>query len=143
MPPALLCFPATLEQAQVGAISATELAATFYAEIKGIRPASDHPFMEQIELALGEACTNCARHRSGSEVGEIRVDMRLQGDSLLINIADRNDPFNPDSVPLPEFAVAENGYGLFLIRNCVDELSYQRLDGWNILTLIKQIPTND
>ncbi len=120
---------------------AIKRAGEFFAEVNGCRPPPSHPFIEELELALGEACSNCARHHNRHSPGEIRIEMSCKNNQLLIDIADRNEAFDPDTVPLPNFAAApDHGYGLFLIRHHTDAMSYQRLGGWNILSLTKNIP---
>ena len=65
---------------------------------------------------------------------------------MKITIADSGKPFNP-LVQKPkadrEASLEERqmgGLGLLFIRKCLDEVSYQRKNHQNILTLIKKHP---
>jgi sigma-B regulation protein RsbU (phosphoserine phosphatase) len=75
---------------------------------------------------------------------EIEVRMELAGGRLIVTIADDGVPFNPLSVMAPrtDLALEEReigGLGIHLVRNLVDEVSYQRRIDRNVLTLMSHL----
>ena len=95
-----------------------------------------------IDLCLHEAVSNIIRHGCRNEV-EHRVVVRFETVSAGISIQVEDDarPFNPLAVPLPPEAAAledarTSGYGLPLMRGLATELSYECVDGRNLLTLV-------
>ena len=68
--------------------------------------------------------------------------MRIDG--VTMTVADDGPEFDPLSVPPPDVtsAVAERrigGYGIYLVLQLMDAVSYQRLGTRNQLTMIKHI----
>jgi sigma-B regulation protein RsbU (phosphoserine phosphatase) len=75
---------------------------------------------------------------------EIEVRMELAGGRLIVTIADDGVPFNPLSVMAPRTDLAledreVGGLGIHLVRNLVDEVSYQRRIDRNVLTLMSHL----
>ena len=75
---------------------------------------------------------------------EIEICLELVGHRLVVTIADDGIPFNPltvkppdTSAPLSEREVG--GLGIHLVRNLVDEATYQRRVNRNVLTLVIQL----
>jgi serine/threonine-protein kinase RsbW len=100
--------------------------------------------VDTIEIILAEALNNVVEHAYEGEEGkgEIRLNMRKRGSSLMIEIRDRGRPMPNGRVPVgnhpmcefnPKDAMPEGGYGWFLIRELVLDLIYDRKDGENIL----------
>jgi anti-sigma regulatory factor (Ser/Thr protein kinase) len=78
------------------------------------------------------------------EVHEIEIRTELATKRLTVTISDDGIPFNPliastpdTSLPLDKRALG--GLGIHLIRNLVDDMSYQRRIDRNVLTLVKHI----
>jgi sigma-B regulation protein RsbU (phosphoserine phosphatase) len=75
---------------------------------------------------------------------EIEITTELATSRLTVTISDDGIPFNPlvagtpdTSLPLDKRALG--GLGIHLIRNLVDDMSYQRRVERNVLTLVKHI----
>lgn len=94
-----------------------------------------------LELAVQEACANIVLHAfSGVDTGSICMRLSLDAAAVTIELTDDGAPFDPDLVPLPCFDEPQiHGYGLFLIRQLVDDVSYQRSDNRNHLRLVKHL----
>jgi anti-sigma regulatory factor (Ser/Thr protein kinase) len=61
-----------------------------------------------------------------------------------VTFADRGIPFNPLTVPEPNLNVPpeerkNGGFGIFMVKNLMDVIEYEREDGWNKLTIGKHI----
>ena len=95
-----------------------------------------------INLALEEAVSNVIMYAYPlEEHHEIRLKASLTDNQLIFLLTDKGlsfDPTNADiTIPIEERAIG--GLGIFLIRSIMNEVSYQRLDGENRLTMKKYI----
>ena len=137
-----LKIPVTLEQVQFGAIAAANIAAAYYRIVTGNDPGKDNVFIDAVELAVGEACTNSVKHCTTIAPEDIRITIcfELYDNQLIVLIKDCNAPFDFDKVLPPDFEAApESGYGLYIMKQTMDEVHYEHKDGYNILTLKKSI----
>lgn len=98
-----------------------------------------------LTLAATEVCTNIIRHGyNGRKEGEIEVHLSREEEAIYLTIVDTALPFAPRTgvAPPPE-ALAEGGYGLYLVQNLVDEVSYQsNQERGNRIVLMKRIRPN-
>ena len=74
--------------------------------------------------------------------------MERVGKRLTVVISDDGAPFNPLGAATPDtgLSVAEReigGMGIHLVRNLVDDVSYQRRIGKNVLTMTSHLRQND
>jgi serine/threonine-protein kinase RsbW len=100
----------------------------------------------QLNLVLEEVVTNIIFYGyDDAREDHICIDMIKKDDSVTIVISDRARAFNPLQVPLPDDLDKPlrerkvGGLGILFIRTLLDEISYQRVEGNNILTLVKNI----
>jgi sigma-B regulation protein RsbU (phosphoserine phosphatase) len=108
-------YPATLDHLEeiVGRI---EQAAQVYGDA----------FACQVKLAASEIATNVISHAYRQRSGELRVRLTLEADRMQIDTYDDGAVFDIDQVPAPDpDALQEGGYGLFLVRQVVDEVVYE------------------
>ncbi|MBM3152630.1 MAG: ATP-binding protein [Chloroflexi bacterium] len=97
-----------------------------------------------VQLAVDEACSNIIEHAYGAENGgEIECTCNDSGSRLTIILRDHGKPFDPACIPTPNLKAGlekrqVGGLGLYLIRQLMDEVHYESIDGaGNILTLVK------
>ena len=93
-----------------------------------------------VELAVNEAVVNIIKHAYGGRQTEpIHLDGDVGSDSVLIRIRHRGTSFEPAGVPPPAFDGSKtHGFGLYIIKHSVDELSYETgADGWTTITMVK------
>lgn len=76
-----------------------------------------------IQLAVTEACANAVRH---SHVGEYVVRLNVDDALCEVEVVDLGSGFDPSGVPAPSAAELENGRGLFLMQELVDDLEFVR-----------------
>ena len=74
--------------------------------------------------------------------------MERVGKRLIVTITDDGVPFNPLSVVTPRTDLAledrvTGGMGIHLVRNLVEDVSYQRRIDKNVLTLISHLQQKD
>ena len=97
----------------------------------------------KLKLAVEEAVVNIMDYAypSGTE-GNIEIRMEADSDRLRIIITDTGSEFDPTSVSKVDttLSVEERpigGLGIFLVRNLMDSINYERFEGRNILRLEK------
>ena len=98
-------------------------------------------FPDVLELALTEAVTNSIRHKiQDSPEPSIIVEITLNKEDITVMVKDTNPPFDAELVPVPDLdAHPEKGYGIYIIRKVMDEVETNRENGWNILTMKKNL----
>jgi anti-sigma regulatory factor (Ser/Thr protein kinase) len=102
----------------------------------------------EINLALDELFTNIISYGfKDDDEHVIKVTITPQNEELCLCIEDDGVPFNPIGFETPDVACSvENcrigGLGIHIMRKLMDEISYQRCNDKNILTLKKNL-SND
>ena len=101
------------------------------------------------EMAVAEMATNVSRHGYPDQPGPmaLRISWGLEG--LEISVIDQGVAYDPNEVPPPPdpdpedpSTWPEGGMGIMLVRSAGDELTYNRRDDTNTLTLFTRIPRN-
>ena len=98
-----------------------------------------------INLALEEAVTNVMLYAyPGQDDGKVFVEFVKAADKIVFTILDSGIPFDPTQAPEADTTLsledrAIGGLGIHLVRNLMDEISYERSNDKNILTLVKKI----
>ncbi|WP_129631106.1 ATP-binding protein [Candidatus Oscillochloris fontis] len=112
-------------------------------QIDGIE---DHEMLTyNMQLAAHEACTNIVGHAyAGSQSGNERIVISLalfpHPRRLQIELRDTGRSFDPEEVPTPTLDQAQvHGYGLFLMRNLMDSVTYTPQPGDNHWCLVKHL----
>ena len=97
---------------------------------------------DTLQLAVHEAYTNVVRHAyAGCANGRIEIELTLERSShrLTVDLYDTGQPFDPNQVPKPKIGtLQEHGYGLFLMKSLLDEVTYNPTPGRNHWRLVKQ-----
>lgn len=99
----------------------------------------------QINLAMEEAVVNVMSYAYpvGTE-GDVTVDASIDGGQLQFVITDSGIAFDPTAKEEVDTTLTAEerpigGLGIHLVRQLMDSVDYQRIDGKNILTLHKKI----
>ena len=95
-----------------------------------------------VELAVYEACTNIVEHAYSTTSGRIEATVTLVSplNRLIVDLVDYGSSFDMVAVPKPALDEPQvHGYGLFLIRELMDEVNYRPLQGRNHLRLVKNL----
>lgn len=100
--------------------------------------------VSKIELACEEALVNIINYGYPDYRGNIEIICQPpENKGIKIIIKDRGIPFNPLTIQhkfdihAPLEARSCGGYGVFFILKLMDNVSYNRIDNCNVLTLIK------
>lgn len=98
-----------------------------------------------LNLALEEAVTNVILYAypEGSD-GLVEVEAIIRKKSLDFIITDSGIPFDPTAMPDTDTSLGVEerqigGLGIYLVRNIMDSVSYERVDGKNILSMTKKL----
>jgi len=100
-----------------------------------------------VQMAVDEACSNIIEHAYGGENrGEIELCCQPLPDGLKITITDWGEPFDPQAVQEPNIHApleerGEGGLGLFLMKQLMDEVSFEFGRRRNTLVLVKKQET--
>ena len=96
-------------------------------------------FVDHVELAVSEACTNAIRHTKDADAGAtVAIRFAVHEDQLVVEVRDQGEGFDLEETPLPDFDQhPEGGYGLLIIRTLMDEVCYTRGEEYNSLTMKK------
>ncbi len=105
--------------------------------------AQDQPeeFIHLLQLATFEAATNIIRHTPEHvKNAPITVAFSRTADSIGVELIYEGTPFVPPNTPAPDFSGnSEGGFGLFIIKNSVDQVDYYSpMPGLASIRLVKQ-----
>jgi serine/threonine-protein kinase RsbW len=85
--------------------------------------------LNDLKLAVTEACTNSVRHAYGENGGTVDIVYELHDDRLVVEVTDDGAGFDPDTVEEAD-ALNEGGLGIAIIRALADEFEVgERADG--------------
>jgi serine/threonine-protein kinase RsbW len=102
----------------------------------------------RINICLDELFTNIVSYGFKDDLDHaIKFTLKVDDNSLIINIEDDGIPFNPLKKIDPDFpanveSAQIGGLGILIIRKLIDSISYERKLGKNKLTMKKIIPDN-
>ena len=100
----------------------------------------------QMNLALEEILVNICKYAYEDNQGIIDISYEISGDpkKLKVIIKDKGKAFDPLKKKDPDLdSDAEKrqigGLGIYIVKNLVDDIKYQRANDENILEFIKQL----
>jgi sigma-B regulation protein RsbU (phosphoserine phosphatase) len=99
----------------------------------------------KLRLAVEEAVVNVMEYAYPSDTkGNVCIEARSDGKRLKFIITDSGIPFNPTIVSAADTTLSAEerpigGLGILLVRQLMDSVNYERIDGKNVLTLSKKI----
>ncbi|MBR6714513.1 MAG: ATP-binding protein, partial [Bacteroidaceae bacterium] len=98
-----------------------------------------------LNLALEEAVVNVMKYAypEGTK-GEVHIDAKASDKRLRITITDSGIPFDPTAQREADTSLSVEerpigGLGIYLVRQLMDSINYNRVDGKNVLTLLKKL----
>ena len=98
-----------------------------------------------LTLVLEEAVVNIINYAYPKEDHEsIYLSAKLHNDSIMLVLTDTGKEFDPTMAPEADITLSADerpigGLGIFLIRQIMNEVRYERIDGKNVLTLEKKL----
>ncbi|MCI0586508.1 MAG: ATP-binding protein [Planctomycetes bacterium] len=97
---------------------------------------------DELLLAVQEAFTNVSRHAYGGEPKPLEIALTVDRESgeAEVTVRDKGRPFDPASVPPPDFAHPRpGGYGLHIMRSFTDRCAFGREAGTNWVLLVRRL----
>jgi len=100
--------------------------------------------IQTLKLAVDEVCSNLIQYGYvGQETGKIHLRILDLNPLLEISLEDTGHPFDPELVESPNLSedLEERkigGLGIYLLKETMDEISYESTQGRNVLTLRKK-----
>ena len=102
----------------------------------------------QMNLAIEEAVVNVMNYAYPQEVkGTVNIDATISDKRLTFVISDSGTPFDPTAKAEVDTSLSAEerdigGLGIHLIRQIMDSINYEYIDGRNVLTLQKKLPSS-
>ena len=107
---------------------------------------ANHQKVYQINLALEEILANIANYAYPSKEGKIYISYEINEDlnELKVIIKDNGEPFNPlekedPNLNLPVEKRKIGGLGIYIVKNMVNDIKYQRHNNQNVLEFVKKL----
>ena len=98
-----------------------------------------------LNLVIEEAAVNVINYAYPKEEHQsIYLSANLHNGSIVFVLTDTGKEFDPTQAPEADITLSAEerpigGLGIFLIRQIMNEVKYQRIDGKNVLTLEKKL----
>ena len=98
-----------------------------------------------LNLVLEEAVSNVILYAYGEEKHkEISLMAKISDGNLVFVLTDSGKEFDPTKVPDADITLSAEereigGLGIYLIRQIMNKVEYQRIDRRNVLTMSKQL----
>jgi anti-sigma regulatory factor (Ser/Thr protein kinase) len=99
----------------------------------------------EVRLVAEEVLTNFVKYaHAGTQESVSSLRLSVSTESVRLEFRDEGTPFNPLVAPLPDLASPPEeretgGLGILLVKALVDDATYVREGGVNILILIKHV----
>jgi anti-sigma regulatory factor (Ser/Thr protein kinase) len=100
-------------------------------------------------VALDELLANVRSHgMAGRDACSVTAEATLDDNRLTVTLTDDGPPFDPFSQSAPDTTLSVDdrqigGLGIHLVRELMDDFSYQRRDGHNVVVLVKQVAVEE
>ena len=100
----------------------------------------------QINIAIDELFSNIAHYSYNPEIGQATVRVEVMENPLAVSITfiDNGVPYDPLSKEDPDLTLSAEerqigGLGIYMVKESMDEITYEYKDGQNILSIKKCI----
>jgi len=95
--------------------------------------------LDDICIAVGEACTNAFRHGHNAAHPVIGIRMELSPDTLRVFVSDSGRGFDPTQIcPPGDGDLCEGGRGIMCMRGLMDEVVFRSLSPGTQVELVKR-----
>ena len=99
--------------------------------------------IDQLSLAVDEACTNVIRHAyRGSKSGPVDITVDVDPERFTVTIRDEGDSIDLDQYQEPDLVQAirarqGGGFGVHIMRRLMDLVEYEKHGEFNEVHLVK------
>jgi len=96
----------------------------------------------KVNIAIDELVANIAKYAYGEDKGKVTVQLEVNEKSLSISFIDGGIPYNPLEHEEPDVTLSVEerqigGLGIYLVKKLMDEMTYNYIDGKNVLKIQK------
>lgn len=124
-----ISLPSKPEYVSVARLTASYIASQMNFDIEEI---------EDIKLAVGEACNNVVLHSGSEQTYEMKFTNLFN--ELQIEIMDQGKGFEMDAYKQPSIEnLQENGMGLFIIQSLMDDVKIETKNGVGTKIVMRKI----
>lgn len=106
-----------------------------------------HEEIEDIKIAVSEACTNAVQYAYPDEPGDVSIIFDLYSDKLEITVKDEGRGFNLSDKPTTQVDDPEKiglGLGITFMRSLMDSVDYDTLPGkGTTVKMVKKVFSSD
>ena len=97
----------------------------------------------QIEVAMEELFTNIANYAYVPGTGSVTIRTEGEPRAIALTFIDSGVPYDPLAKEDPDLTLSLEerpigGLGVYMARQCMDEMTYRREDGKNVTTVRKE-----
>lgn len=94
-----------------------------------------------MEVCAEEIFVNIASYAYAEKEGTVHITVETEKDRISLCFQDQGIPYDPlkredPDTTLPEEERQIGGLGIFMVKNMMDEVSYEYKDGFNCLTMV-------
>lgn len=116
--------------------------------VKGVGEAlkMDEKSLYEVQMAVGEAATNCCEHSYEGKHGKLQVKIEFEKDELKVQLTDWGKGLETDKVPVPHIGknldeIDLEGLGVMMMRKAMDEVKFsnRKGEGENKVTMKKKL----
>jgi serine/threonine-protein kinase RsbW len=110
------------------------------------RPAEPDTLAYNVQIAVMEICKNIVQHAYPQKQGHerIRITFQMQPGQLAIELFDTGISFDPSQVQEPDIEAGRlHGYGLYIAKHLLNEVTYCRHLNGNYWYLVKNLHVTD
>ena len=100
----------------------------------------------QIDIAVEEIFVNIAQYAYLKGTGKAKVSLSVLESPrrFMITFTDSGIPYDPLAKPDPNIKLSAQerqigGLGIYMVKKSMDDMRYERRDGQNILTIVKNM----
>ena len=100
----------------------------------------------QIAIVIDEIFSNIAHYAYAPSTGDVTVsvDINKESDTIVLSFVDRGIAYDPLKKEDPDVTLSAEerqigGMGIFMVKKLMDDVTYEYVDGCNILMVYKKI----
>lgn len=103
-------------------------------------------FQMQMDIVVEEIYVNICNYAYPDGVGDVTVDIAAESERLTLTFTDNGFEYNPLKREDPDITLSAEereigGLGVFMVKQIMDEVTYRRQDGKNVLSTAKYTDT--
>lgn len=106
--------------------------------------------IENLKIAVAEACLNAIEHgHKQNRNMKVLIDFTISDTQLEINVQDRGKKFKPETIEKPDLKemlankeAPKRGWGMYIIKNMVDEMEYLNAGTGTRLRMVVKLPAD-